>query len=184
MGQRGLPSANTDVGTTICKGSYELLQGLKILWGSDPLNIAAAIKEYMAFELIFLCLGQLVPSLVAGLHEILEALELSWGVADLLACHITTGSTDVADIDRVVSLPPTFGDLALFTNYTVVDSNDSTGGAIGGFDTSFAIRIHRQIPVAIVAMALKGLGMVRPVVNTEVMHLGLGFLKSKYNLFI
>lgn len=124
----------------------------------------------MAFELISLRLRQLVPGLVAGLHECLVALELARGVANLLASHVSTSTADVADVDSVISLPTGFRDLALLANDTFVNGNNGTGGAIGGFDTSLAIGVDGQILVTMIPMTLEGLGMVGPVMNAEVMH--------------
>lgn len=90
----------------------------------------------MASELILLGLGELMVCVVASLHEGFVALELAGRVTNLLASHVTTGTDNVADVNGVISLPAALGDLALLSNNTVVNSNNGTGSAIRGCNSS------------------------------------------------
>jgi hypothetical protein len=49
-------------------------------------------------------------------------------------------------------------------------------GTVRGFDVCLAMGLDSQVFVAVVAMTLEGLRVIRPILDTEVMHIGRAFV--------
>lgn len=96
------PCANTDVGPSIGKSPNKLLQVGKSLWRIHTYDIARVVKVDAILQTVLGSLVGFVPRTVQILHK--GGITLARGrLADLLDSHVTAGSDNVAEIEKVIA---------------------------------------------------------------------------------
>lgn len=97
-----VPGTNSNIRLAIGKGTDQFLQLRAILDRTNPLDLAMAVSEDAAFELVAKILGCFVPGGVHVLHEVGISLE-GFLLASMHGSDVTTSADDVAHVEEVVS---------------------------------------------------------------------------------